>query len=70
MGCLPKRSRQRRQLPRLSLLAWLGHWCLRLLKIVLVGLTTCGLGWVWLAMFVYYERFKRRRLAGSGPHRR
>jgi hypothetical protein len=35
-----------------------------------VGLTTCGLGWVWLAMFVYYERFKRRRLAGSGPHRR
>ena len=27
-------------------------WSLRLIKIALVGLTTCGLGWVWLAMFL------------------
>ncbi|UPH90104.1 hypothetical protein [Synechococcus sp. NB0720_010] len=67
---MPKRSRQRRQLPRLSLLAWLGHWCLRLLKIALVGLTTCGLGWVWLAMYLYYERFKQRRLPASEHRRR
>ena len=70
MGCLPKRSRQRRQLPRPFLLAWLGHWCLRLLKIALVGLTTCGLGWVWLAMYLYYERFKQRRLPASEHRRR
>ena len=43
---------------------------LRLIKIALVGLTTCGLGWVWLAMYLYYERFKQRRLPASGQQRR
>ncbi|MEN9766150.1 hypothetical protein [Vulcanococcus sp.] len=43
---------------------------MRLLKILLVGLSTCGLGWVWLAMFIYYERFKRKRsLASRRRHR-
>ena len=42
----------------------------RLIKIALVGLTTCGLGWVWQAMYLYYERFKQRRLPASGERRR
>ena len=50
---------------RLALGRWAGLWAIRLLKILLVGLSTCGLGWVWLAMFVYYERFKRRRALSS-----
>ena len=47
---MPKRPRQR----SLTLwLRWLVLWSLRLIKIALVGLTTCGLGWVWLAMYLY-----------------
>ena len=64
---MPKRPRQR-SLP--LWLRWLVLWILRLIKIALVGLTTCGLGWVWLAMYLYYERFKQRRLPASGERRR
>ena len=51
---MPRRPPQR---PLLLWLRWLVLWSLRLIKIALVGLTICGLGWVWLAMFLYYERF-------------
>ena len=64
---MPKRPRQR---PLPLWLRWLVLWSLRLIKIALVGLTTCGLGWVWLAMYLYYEQFKQRRLPASGERRR
>ena len=64
---MPRRPPQR---PLLLWLRWLVLWSLRLIKIALVGLTTCGLGWVWLAMYLYYERFKQRRLPASGQQRR
>ena len=64
---MPKRPPQR---PLLLWLRWLVLWSLPLIKIALVGLTTCGLGWVWLAMFLYYERFKQRLLPASKERRR
>ena len=64
---MPKRPPQR---PLRLWLRWLVLWSLRLIKIALVGLTTCGSGWVWLAMFLYYERFKQRRLPASKERRR
>ena len=30
-------------------------WPVRSLKILLIGITTCGLGWFWLAFYVYVE---------------
>ena len=62
VGCMPRRPPQR---PLLLWLRWLVLWSLRLIKIALVGLTTCG-----LAMFLYYERFKQRRLPASKERRR
>ncbi len=70
MNRSPSRARPPRQRPRPPLRRWLAQWSLRMIKIALVGLTTCGLGWVWLAMYLYYERFKRRRLPASGPLQR
>jgi len=35
-------------------------WPIRSLKVLLVGVTTCGLGWFWLAFYLYVE-WRRRR---------
>ncbi|MEB3234370.1 MAG: hypothetical protein VKM98_02985 [Cyanobacteriota bacterium] len=48
------------------LLSWLGRWGLRGWKVLVAGVLTCGLAWVWIAMYVYYERFRRRRQASCG----
>ena len=36
-------------------------WPVRSLKILLIGITTCGLGWFWLAFYVYVEWRQRQR---------
>jgi len=66
----PGSIRHRTLPPRHSLQRWARLWLIRLLKILLVGLSACGLGWVWLALFVYYERFKQRRIQPSRGGRR
>lgn len=39
----------------------LGVWLLRGWKVFVAGLFTCGLAWVWIAMYLYYEWFRRHR---------
>ena len=42
-------------------------WPIRSLKVLLVGITTCGLGWFWLAFYVYVEWRRERQ---QPPHAR
>lgn len=54
-----RRPAQRQRPP-----AWLQRamrWPVRILKILLIGITTCGLGWFWLAFYVYVERRQQQR---------
>jgi hypothetical protein len=41
---------------------------LRSFRLLVVGITTCGLGWFWLAFYLYLEWFRRQRARGSAPH--
>jgi len=36
-------------------------WPIRSLKVLLVGVTTCGLGWFWLAFYLYVEWRRQQR---------
>lgn len=42
-------------------------WPIRSLKVLLVGITTCGLGWFWLAFYLYVEWRRERQ---RPPHAR
>jgi hypothetical protein len=63
-----RRPAQRQRPP-----AWLQRamsWPVRILKILLIGITTCGLGWFWLAFYVYLQWFERQRpRRGRDPQR-
>jgi len=50
--------------------AWMQRamvWPIRSLKVLLVGITTCGLGWFWLAFYLYVEWRRERQ---RPPHAR
>jgi hypothetical protein len=62
-----RRHAQRRRPP-----AWLQRamvWPVRILKILLIGITTCGLGWFWLAFYVYVEWRQRHHPMAPRPRR-
>jgi hypothetical protein len=42
-------------------------WIVRLVKVLVAGLTTCGLAWVWIAFYLYDERFRRRPRGAMHP---
>lgn len=42
-------------------------WIVRLVKVLVTGLTTCGLAWVWIAFYLYDERFRRLRRGVMHP---
>jgi hypothetical protein len=42
-------------------------WIVRLVKVLVTGLTTCGLAWVWIAFYLYDERFRRRPRGAMHP---
>jgi len=49
-----------------NLWQWLVRWLVRLAKILWIGVATCGLGWFWIAfyLFVVWRQRQRRRVGG------
>ena len=61
-------QRHQQSRPALKPARWhLFVWIVRLVKVLVAGLTTCGLAWVWIAFYLYDERFRRRPRGAMHP---